>query len=90
MIMLVSKDFRDRDIYIDYPYEHAKLRWEKETGKVYRRFNGKREVLIDHTSDMFNEAIAAGREIDRDAYFADYPSRKIAGAVSRLIRLLKP
>lgn len=90
MIMLTSEDFRKRDIYIDDPYDHAKFRWEKETDKVYRRFYGKREVEIDHTSDHFNEAISSGREIDREAYFVDYPSSKVVEAVLRLIRFLKP
>ena len=90
MIMLTSKDFRKGDIYIDYPYEHAKFRWDKETEKVYRRFYGKRETQIDHTSDLFNEAIAAGELITRDAYFVDYPSCKAVDAVLRLIRWLKP
>lgn len=68
-ILLVSKDFRTRDIYIDYPFEHAKFRWERDTEKVYRRFYGKREVEIPHTSDLFNEAISAGKEITRDEYY---------------------
>ena len=71
MIMLMSEDFRNRDIYIDYPFEDCMFRWEKETQKVYRRKYGNREVEIDHTSKIFNEAISAGREIDRDAYFVD-------------------
>ena len=90
MIMLTSEDFRNDDIYIDYPYEHAKLRWEKKTEKVYRRFYGKRETEIDHTSDLFNEAIAAGELITRDAYFVDYPSCKAVDAVMRLFRLRRP
>ena len=90
MIMLTSEDFRKGDIYIDYPYEDAKFRWDKETEKVYRRFYGKRETEIDHTSDLFNEAISAGEQITRDAYFVDYPSCKAVDAVLRLIRLLRP
>ncbi len=59
------------NIYLDYPYEDAKFRWDKGTGKVYRRFYGKREVEIDHTSNLFNEAISAGEQITRDDYFRD-------------------
>jgi len=68
---LTSAAFRTGNIYLDYPYEDAKFRWEKQTGKVYRRFYGKREVIIDHTSDLFNEAISAGEQITRDDYFRD-------------------
>lgn len=90
MIMLTSKDFRTSDIYIDFPFEHAMFRWDKETEKIYRRFYGKRETEIDHTSDLFNEAIAAGEQITRDAYFVDYPSCKAKDAVLRLISLFRP
>jgi len=71
MTFPTPEDFRKRDIYIDYPYEHAMFRWEKETESVYTRFYGKREVEIDHTSNLFNEAISAGEQITRDDYFRD-------------------
>ncbi len=69
MIMLTSEDFREGDIYIDYPYEDAKFRWDKKTKKVYRRFYGKKETEIPHSSDLFNKAISAGELITRDDYF---------------------
>ena len=90
MILLSPEEFRNRDIYIDYPFEHRMFRWEKETQNVYCRKYGKREVEIHHTSEFFNEAISAGREIDRDAYFVDYPSSKAKDVVLRFIRLLRP
>jgi len=68
-ILLTSKDFRTRDIYIDYPFENAKFRWDKDTEKVYRRFYGKGEVEIPHSSNLYNQAISAGREINRDEYY---------------------
>lgn len=70
-ILLSSKDFRTRDIYIDYPFEDAKFRWDKDTEKVYRRFYGKEEVEIPHDSDLYNQAISAGKEIAREEYFGD-------------------
>ena len=70
-ILLSSKDFRTRDIYINYPFEDAKFRWDKDTEKVYRRFYGKEEVEIPHSSDLFNQAISAGREITQDEYYRD-------------------
>ena len=38
------------DVYIDYPYEDAKFRYEKATGKVYRWFYGETEFETDPTS----------------------------------------
>ena len=90
MTFPTPEDFRKRDIYIDYPFEHAMFRWEKETKSVYTRFYGKREHEIDQTSEFFYEALVGGREITRDAYFVDYPSYKAVDAVLRLIRWLRP
>ena len=70
-ILLSSKDFRTRDIYIDYPFEDAKFRWDKDKQKVYRRFYGKEEVEIPHSSDLYNQAISAGKEITCDEYYRD-------------------
>ena len=70
-ILLSSKDFRERDIYIDYRFEGAKFRWDKDREKVYRRFYGKEEVEIPHSSDLFNQAISVGKEITRDEYYRD-------------------
>jgi hypothetical protein len=71
MVILTSEDYRTRDIYLDYPYEDAKFRWEKDTEKVYRRFYGKGEDEIPHSSDLFNQAISAGKEITREEYYRD-------------------
>jgi len=70
-MLISSEDFRTRDIYIDYPFEKAKFRWEKETRKVFRRFRGEQETEISHQSDLYNQAIMAGKEISREEYFAD-------------------
>jgi hypothetical protein len=71
MIMLTHVDFRERDLYIDFPYERAKFRWEKDTEKAYRRFYGEEEVEIPQTSKLFEEAIQAGKLIGREDYFRD-------------------
>lgn len=71
MIMLSHKDFSERDIYIDFPYERAKFRWEKDTEKAYRRFYGEEEVEIPQTSNLFEQAIQAGKLIDRADYYRD-------------------
>lgn len=63
--------FLEGDVYIDYPFERAKFYWENETEKVYRRFYGEEEVKIDHTSNLFNEAISGGFQITREEYLED-------------------
>ena len=68
---LRSKDFRTRDIYIDYPFEQAKFRWERETATRYRRFYGEPEVRVGQGSELFAQAVLSGREISREEYFAD-------------------
>lgn len=68
---MVSLDaFRERDVYLDFPFEEAKFRREHATGRVFRRFYGQPEVEIPAASALFHEAIAAGREITREEYDA--------------------
>lgn len=63
--------FKKGDVYIDYAFEDAKFRYDKGTGKVFRRFYGQTEVEIRSDSDLYNQAILSGRQITRDEYFAD-------------------
>jgi hypothetical protein len=63
--------FLKGDVYIDYPYEEAKFRFEKATLKVYRRFYGEPEREIPHSSNLYNEAISGGWQITREDYFRD-------------------
>jgi hypothetical protein len=56
------------DVYIDYPFEDAKFRYHKESGKVYRRFYGQAEVEIEASSQLYNEAICNGKQITPDEY----------------------
>ena len=63
--------FHKGDVYIDYAFEDAKFRYEKQTQKFYRRFYGQAEVEIRPDSDLYNQAILSGREITRGEYYAD-------------------
>ncbi len=63
--------FKIGDVYIDYPFENAKFRYEKQTNRVYRRFYGEAEDEIRWDSDLYKQAILSGREITRDEYYAD-------------------
>lgn len=71
MIALYSKDFQTRDIYIDYPFDNFKFRWDMQTEKVFRRRYGDKEEEVHHSNDTFNQAISAGKEITRDEYYND-------------------
>ena len=62
--------FQKGDVYIDYAFEDAMFRYEKATGKVYRRFTGEREQEIRPDSDLYCQAKLSGREITRDDYYA--------------------
>ena len=70
--MVVQLDaFKKGDVYMDYAFEEAKFRYDKQSGKVYRRFYGQTEIEIRPDSDIYNQAILSGREITRDEYYAD-------------------
>lgn len=60
-------------VYIDHPFENARFRVEKETGKVFSKFPGKPEKEIRPDSDIYNQAILSGDEITREQYEADFP-----------------
>ena len=63
--------FHAGDVYLDYPFEEMKFRYDKATDKVFARRLGKAEVEIKQSSSRFNEAISAGTVITREEYFSD-------------------
>jgi hypothetical protein len=63
--------FQKGDVYIDFPAEDVKFRYEKQTGKVFRRFYGQPEVEIDRSSNLFRDAISSGTQISPDEYHRD-------------------
>jgi len=69
--MNIADAYRAGDVYLDYPFEDVKFRWEKETKKVFRRFYGQAEAEISHTSNLYHDAISAGKLITREEYFRD-------------------
>ncbi len=69
--MVAMDAFLQGDVYIDFPYEDAKFRYERATGRVFRRFYGKDEKEIQPDSKLYHEAISAGRQISREEYFGD-------------------
>ncbi len=69
--MVSLEAFRAGDVYIDFPYEEMKFRFEKATGKVFARFYGKPEHEVDPKSGLFHDAISAGKLITREEYYLD-------------------
>lgn len=69
--MVLLDAFQVGDVYLDFPYEDVKFRFEKATGKVFGRFYGQTEAEIPPDSRLYHEAISAGRQITREEYFAD-------------------
>jgi hypothetical protein len=68
---VTTKAFIEGDVYIDYPYEDAKFRFERATLKVYRRFYGEPEIEIPHDSKLYHEAKSGGWQITAEDYFQD-------------------
>lgn len=56
------------DVYIDYPYESVMFRFEKASGRVFRRFYGEAEVEVPQDSRLFADARLDGTEIGADLY----------------------
>lgn len=69
--MVPMKVFQQGDVYIDYPFEEAKFRYEQDTGKVFGRFSGRAEVEVGYTNDLFRDAMRSGTQINREQYFRD-------------------
>lgn len=63
--------FIEGDVYIDYPYEAVKFRFERATLKVFQRFYGEPEDEIPHNSELYNEAHSGGWRITAEDYFLD-------------------
>lgn len=61
------------DVFVDYPFEEVKFRWDHFHKKIYRRFYGKQECTepVPHDNRLFNDALLYGDEIDRQAYERD-------------------
>jgi hypothetical protein len=60
---------RRGDVYLDYPFEDVKFRYEKQTGKVFRRFNGQPDQEVSFSSNLFRDALSAGKLISRQEYY---------------------
>lgn len=69
---VTTKAFIEGDVYIDYPYEDVKFRYDKKTQKVFRRWYGESEEMeVPYDSHLYNDAHSAGWQITREEYFQD-------------------
>ena len=69
--MTVLDLFQRGDVHLDYRFEDMKFRFQKSTGQVFARYNGRPEVEVPQSSRLFNEAISVAKVITREEYFAD-------------------
>ncbi len=69
--MVMLDVFQKGDVYIDFPYEDMKFRFEKNTGKVFGRFYGQTEHEIDRSSTLFRDAVSSGELITKEEYYLD-------------------
>jgi hypothetical protein len=68
--------FRAGNVYIDFPYEEVLFRFEKATGKVFRKFYGEpTEEEVAPDSNLYAEACIAGKETTLDEYRRGRPRR---------------
>lgn len=69
--MVPMTAFQQGDVYIDYPFEDARFRYEHATSRVFRRFKNHEEVEVGYANDLFRDAMRSGTQIDREQYFND-------------------
>lgn len=61
--------FKERDIFIDYPFENVMFRSNHLTGKIFRKFYGESiETEVHFSLHLFNESLLNGHEITLDEY----------------------
>jgi hypothetical protein len=63
--------FQQGDVYIGYPYDDAKFRYEHATSKVFCRLSNSDEVAVGYTDNLFRDAMRSSTQIDREQYFGD-------------------
>jgi hypothetical protein len=63
--------FQQGDVYIDYPFQDAKFRYEHATSRVFGRFNNTEEVELGYTNELFRDAMRSGAQIDCGQYFGE-------------------
>ncbi|CAN2534895.1 hypothetical+protein [Methylocapsa aurea] len=68
---LSKGDFRDRDLYVDYPFEDVMFRFDCKTKSFYQKFYGAaQEAAVPQDNKLLTDAILYGEEIDASVYRA--------------------
>jgi hypothetical protein len=56
-----------KPVYIDFPLEDVRFRFDK--GKAYRKFYGEmKETEVGQSNDLFRQAVLAGQQISEKDY----------------------
>ena len=67
--------FKRGDVFIDFPYEDALFRFDRASGRIFRKFYGEQEAEIARDSNLFHDAISAG-EVTTAEHYAQGLERK--------------
>jgi hypothetical protein len=71
------------DVYIDFPYEEVFFRFEKATGKVFRKFYGESgEIEIPRDNKLYSEGRIAGSQVSAICYANGRPRRAVTLCVT--------
>lgn len=64
-----TQRFQEGDVYIDYDLEDVMFRFEHRSRRFFRRFYGQaEEKQVPFDSELLNDAIERGDEIDQAVY----------------------
>ena len=63
-------DFKDRDVFVDYPFDEVMFRWDHAARAVYVKFYGGEESAepVEVANRLFNDALLFGDEITAPEY----------------------
>lgn len=67
--------FKNKDVFIDYPFEEVMYRWDNSSKEIYVKFYGRSESnnTVSPDNRLFNEALQSGVEIDQKEYLSGKP-----------------
>ncbi len=62
--------FAESDVYVDYPFESVRYRWDHLSEKVFVKFYGKSEhdETVPTNNRLFTDALLSGTEITKAEY----------------------
>ena len=65
-----GSQFKEREIFVDYPFEEVMFRWDHLQQPAFRKFYGESESKnpVSHENRLFNDALLYGIEVRREQY----------------------